>query len=267
LVEVLTSPRLTVSTDRLLHPVPTLSYEDESIASGKTEVENAKWIKEFRRRFSSIKSKWSRAFCDMEANHLLVVKDLQVLQSSATSFASQLGTPTEDFTPGATIWSVLSGFAKTTAAHGAALVVASESTQDLRQSLTELAESHEAAQAQITSKLQLLERLSHVFESRFNKILPLIVSLKGQPPTVSNKPGDDLIALQNQVQHLAATVDSLKAPCGTQVISQGVPMLLIRARTYPRLQYRSCRHSLKLFNIRLLAVGCGSAPKFFNLLM
>jgi hypothetical protein len=193
-VEVLTSLRLTVTTDRLLHPVPTLLYEDESVASGETEIENAKLIKEYWRRFSSIKSKWSRAFCDMEANHLLVVKDLQVLQSSATSFASQLGTisPTENFTPGATIWSVLSGFAKTTAAHGAALVVASESTQDLRQLLTELAESHEAAQAQITSKLQLLERLSHVFESRFNKILPLILSLKGQPPTVSNKPGDDL---------------------------------------------------------------------------
>jgi hypothetical protein len=48
----LTSPRLSVSTEGPLNFVPTLSFDDDSVAP--IEGENAAWIEEFQRRFTSL---------------------------------------------------------------------------------------------------------------------------------------------------------------------------------------------------------------------
>jgi len=199
----LTSPRLSVSAVGPLNFVPTLSFDDESVAP--IDGENAAWIKEFQRRFTSLKSKWGQAFTDIEANHLLVVKDLQVLHSSATTLASQIGTLqlSDHLNQGSTVWSALSKFARTFAEHSTALMTSTESTQEMRQRVTELSETQETLQTEVSQRFQTLERLSYVFDSRFNKILPIILSLKGQVPIDTSGRDADLETLRTQVQHLS----------------------------------------------------------------
>jgi hypothetical protein len=139
----LESPRLSVPAKGIVNQVPTLSFDDDSVAP--IEGDNAVWIQEFKRRFTSLKSNWGQAFMDIKANHLLVVKDLKVLHSSATTLASQLGslTTSDQLGQGSTVWSALSNFARTATDHSTALLSVSESNQAMQQDIAELSEMQE----------------------------------------------------------------------------------------------------------------------------
>jgi len=119
-----------------------MQFLQQAQSSGMTEEQ---LIQEFKRRFTSLKSNWGQAFMDIKANHLLVVKDLKVLHSSATTLASQLGslTTSDQLGQGSTVWSALSNFARTATDHSTALLSVSESNQAMQQDIAELSEMQE----------------------------------------------------------------------------------------------------------------------------
>jgi hypothetical protein len=245
----------------LLHSVPSLSFEEDSTNSKDTEGEQGVWIKEFKRRFTSIKLKWGKAFTDIEANHLLVVKDLQA--SSATILASQLGTmqPNETMAQGSTVWSALTGLARSMAEHSSSLVVATESVQDLKQQIMELAEAQESGQAQSASRLQMLERCAQVFESRFNKILPIVLAVKNQAGSTATKPNNEIEVLREQVRHLTATVDSLKSALWD---SDSLPGPAVPARTNDTSTLHDIQAQIKALQLQVVGGGVRIGAKIFQ---
>jgi len=60
--ESLASPRFVSTADQVIASVPALSYDEESIATEDLdEHRTAAWIKEFQRRFVSLKGRWGKA--------------------------------------------------------------------------------------------------------------------------------------------------------------------------------------------------------------
>ncbi len=198
-----------------MYSVPSLSFEDESVGSDPINLDQASsWIREFKRRFSGLKPKWSQAFTDVGANHVLLVKDLQTLHSTVSALSTQVGSlPTGDFVGfGSTLWSALGNMARTITDHTTTLASTASAIQDLRQSAIENAEERETGKLHERERLQSIEKCLQVFESRFSKILPILraAKLSTQGNTSNSVPRADYEVLQWQVAQLTATVDSMQ---------------------------------------------------------
>jgi hypothetical protein len=209
----LASPRLVVETSDVLITVPTLSFEDESVASESLDLDQAAgWIKEFQRRFARLKPKWRQAFTDVEANHVLLVKDLQTLHTTVATLTTQVGSvPMGEFVGfGSTLWSALGNMARTLTDHTSTLASTAMSLQDIRQNSIEMMEEQEADKGRTEGRFETIERCLQVFESRFAKILPILRSVS--LPTTSPKDNSfkDYEILQKQVAQLTTTVESLQ---------------------------------------------------------
>ena len=131
----LSSPRFIPSGSDGLHLVPALSFDEESIASvDLDEQRTAAWIKEFQRRFVSLKGRWGKAFADVEANHILIVRDLQVLQKAGLELADNIGKP---FPPlasssGSSLWGGLQALFNNVTTQGNTLLAQSDLLQRLQ---------------------------------------------------------------------------------------------------------------------------------------
>lgn len=217
----LDSPRFSTEKLGVLHEVSGLSFDDESVPAEELDsTQINSWLKEFQRRFAKIKDKWGRAFADVEANHIIVVKDLEKLRASTVDLKTELGKPsTPTFFPaGTSVWSSLTGMAGTLSQQSSALLSMTDSVnllqqnqREIHQSVHEVEEEHETLQRTVSGRLQLLEKCNQVFEQRFNKILPLLLSLKGGQATTSGPQNNEIDVLRAQVQHLSTTVESLQA--------------------------------------------------------
>jgi len=211
----LACPRLVVETSDVLITVPTLSFEGESVDSEGLDPDKAAvWIKEFQRRFARLKPKWRRAFTDVEANHVLLVKDLQTLHTTVASLTTQVGSvPMGEFVGfGSTLWSALGNMARTLKDHSSTLASTAMSLQDIRQNSIEMVEEQEADKARAEGRFVTIKKCLQVFESRFSKILPILRSVS--MPSTSSKESSikaDYEVLQKQVAKLTTTVESLQS--------------------------------------------------------
>jgi hypothetical protein len=74
---------------------PSLSFDtdsdDEGGATSVTLEGLAKAVSEFHRRFSSLRSKWTHVFTEIESSHVSVVRDLKHLYSTTKSLKSTVG--------------------------------------------------------------------------------------------------------------------------------------------------------------------------------
>jgi hypothetical protein len=248
----LESPRVAMESLGIFQDAPMLSFEDDMDEAGDADDLSPKrmslWIKEFQRRFASIKSKWGKTFSDVEASHIVVVKDLQKLQHAASEVITALGKPTVNgvFPQGTSVWRGLSSVADSLSDQTITISAVSDSVEvlqkahsDLHQTFIESGEEHESSQCTVTKRLHFLERCSQTFEQRFSKILPMLIGLKngGHPSQTNN----ELVAVQNQLQELAAKVETLQnmlwnAELPTRVPLQGAagtmeePLLDIRGQ-------------------------------------
>ncbi len=144
LVVTLDSHRLIPSGAEGLHSVPALSFDDESIAlEDLVERWNAAWIKEFQCRFVSLKNRWGKAFADVEANHFLIVRDLQVLQKAGLDLAGSIGKPFPPLTTptGSSIWDGLQALFNNVRTQGNTLLSQSELLQRLQLQQEQLQDS------------------------------------------------------------------------------------------------------------------------------
>ncbi len=90
----------------LFDTFPALSYDKEddleemfqmlSSAGGENTLESEvthKILKEFHKRFISIKTKWTKAFHDIEGSHLMVASDILKLSRATNNLAQNIGIP------------------------------------------------------------------------------------------------------------------------------------------------------------------------------
>jgi CDP-diacylglycerol pyrophosphatase len=85
----------------LLAPMPMLSFDDSIGSTDDLDAtegsmslnEMTSNLQQFKRQFSTLKTKWSRAFTEVEAGYSLVFQDLERLQYLAAQQVRLLGSP------------------------------------------------------------------------------------------------------------------------------------------------------------------------------
>lgn len=88
-----------IATGGMLSMIPMLSLFDESMSSDGDEnldmdlADISAFIYKFCSHFTSLKSKWSRAFTEVKSGYSLLVQDLKRLHSMAQTQTLQIGQP------------------------------------------------------------------------------------------------------------------------------------------------------------------------------
>jgi hypothetical protein len=216
----LDSPRI---SSGIFSVLPALSFDDEVLddLEEEAEVDSVPLqkvfsvVKENCKRFSRLKLKWSQSFAEVEASHLVVVKDLQKLKNSTVALRNLLGKPdpiNDNERP--SLWCGLRYLSKLQSLSGLqassqnALETLQRNQLGLKQSMSVLGEEHENFQNTTGDRLAQIERCLTTFEQCFTKILPILLSVKPQNKSPTQEP--ELQAFKMQLQEMEAKVLSLQ---------------------------------------------------------
>ena len=191
-----------VASGGLLSVIPMLSF-DKSTASGEEISEEmdmadvTSFIKRFRAHFSSLKSKWARAFTEIESGYGLVVQDLQKLQFVSQGQTEMVGSPVpiDGDTP-KTVWEGLRTVHESVSSVASAVAVQASSLDALAADQTNLMHSVLALESQADAALSLPDVVSRLtvdlraLENRVIRLLPVLNQLKrgSSPATLPSAP-------------------------------------------------------------------------------
>jgi hypothetical protein len=150
-----------VASGGLLSVIPMLSF-DKSTASGEEISEEmdmadvTSFINRFQAHFSSLKSKWARAFTEIESGYGLVVQDLQKLQFVSQGQTEMVGSPVpiDGDTP-KTVWEGLRTVHESVSSVASAVAVQASSLDALAADQTNLMHSVLALESQADAALSL----------------------------------------------------------------------------------------------------------------
>jgi hypothetical protein len=189
-IEIL-SPRFTDSAV-FLQGFPSLSFddlsqeEDAAPYSSLTPSQIGEILHKFTKRFSSLKAKWNSAFSDVEANYLVVVKNLTDLQQFANTVASSVVQPDPaQPTVVRSLWDQVQFVHSTAVDHFHALSqsIAESSanvttiTQDyslLHTSVATVEHTVSSTAAALQQHLLQVETTLQSFDTRFARLLPIL---------------------------------------------------------------------------------------------
>jgi hypothetical protein len=184
-----------VESGGLLSVVPMLSF-DESTASGEdmaSEMDLAEvttFIYKFRSQFASLKTKWARAFTEVEAGYGLVVEDLQKLQKICQGQSAIVGSPlTLDGETPPTLWDGLHAVHETVTGVASAVQVQAQSIDALSANQTHLTHSVLALESQADESTGLADVVSRLtmdlraLENRVLRLVPLLNQLRRNQPS------------------------------------------------------------------------------------
>lgn len=215
----------------LFDSFPALSYDEEddleatfqmtSLAEGEKALESEathKILKEFHKRFISIKTKWTKAFHDIEGSHLMVASDISKRSRATNSLAQNIGTPIttgdKSFT---SVWgginhvmtmihTQISELAVNTAAR---FDNVSKEQAETRLLLSDTQDNIESFNERIKATSETITK----HETRFAKILPILRSIQIPHPANGQDPKpqrDEFRVLEEKIRVLSAQVESLR---------------------------------------------------------
>jgi hypothetical protein len=209
LSEGLVSPKFVTKDSGMFALVPKLSFSSdcggEEIFDSDLSADTIQaLLKEYHRRFSVLKSKWTQTFLEVEASHALVVKDLSFLHNASIGLKEVVGSPD----PEQPQTLLLVEGVRELSEEVRSVVGSQQATQDsvelvlkgqrdFRQSIVESLEENEiklTAAAQsfkvLQDQIDLLTTSNGEFEKRFNIIFPILRDFKrGQNSSNTQPPG------------------------------------------------------------------------------
>jgi len=221
----LTSPKLATADTGLFQLIPTLSYDlvdlDPSVPPSDSIDHLVIGVND---RFRTIKSKWSTAFCEIEAGYLVVIDDIKQLQNHLTSIMTQLGTQVGS-DPDQSVWSKLEAVSLQVAAATDALQThVTASAGNLRKVSTQCDDLHSSMQffeneallnhMALADCLAAAEHQLQAYEARFARLLPLLQNL-ARPSSSSTTMGQDSL-LREEFNNLQKQVDTISARLATK---------------------------------------------------
>jgi hypothetical protein len=232
----LTSPKFATKDSGIFALVPMLSFESDGeepdqMESTLSPEEVSALLKEYKKRFASLKSKWTQTFLEVEASHALVVKDLLLLHKSSSVLRSIIGTPDpKSSAPLMTSVKVLSDEVRNVATAQADTHASVNSVlktqQDFRQSIIEAVEENESHFLSAVQELtSMKDQISQVtlsvkeHEKRFSIIFPILQEFKQSSARSSAPASAELLALQNQVESLKQKLARLEQDAWAQMTS------------------------------------------------
>ena len=181
----LVSPRLVDGPGGFFSQIPTLSFDSvESQSSADSDVASQtdknlllRTLKTYDSRFQKIKDAWGKPFLDIEANMLLLLKDIKVMQASIGSNQPVQGKSFDS------VWNALGGLGQS--------VKRLESNQttildQVDSQITEMVDNFSTVAKASAGMLDVQERLDDMdlvlkaFDRRFSAIKPVFDKVKQQ---------------------------------------------------------------------------------------
>jgi hypothetical protein len=196
----------TNATGGIMSLIPMLSSFDDSMASeedvdaGMDLTEVAGYIRKFKSHFASLKSKWSKAFTEVESGYSLLVQDLQGLQSVAQSQAQALGHPID--VAGRipeSVWQGLSAIQDTVLevssniqAQALSIDALAADQTNITHSVLALEGQTEEISASMETQVASLTVDLRALEGRVLRLVPFLAQLKRGPPSASSADSNSL---------------------------------------------------------------------------
>jgi hypothetical protein len=272
-VEIL-SPRFTDSAI-FLNGFPSLSFddisqEDDVPYSTLTMEQIGDVLHKFTKRFMSLKTKWTSAFSDVEANYLVVVKDLTDLQRFTNSMASTIGQP-DPSQSDRNLWDHLKTLHATAVEQIQSVM---HSVDDSAASVNAIVHDHTLLQSSVAAveevvtntvtslqqRLHQVETTLHSFDSRFARLLPVLKHLQASRQSAPTSTTPDATVL-NQIQELRLQVQKLQDTLWTQSL---VPSHSTAASNDVTETLLDLKAQLKLLQIRIVGDGVQIGARVFQ---
>jgi len=208
----------------LLGLIPMLSFDSASSSNTNEEVgdleEVVASIHTFRAQFASLKTKWFRAFTEVESGYGLLVKDLQKVHQLVLAQASALGAPTTTDTQAmGSVWDGINQMQQSVASVTATVQHQAESLgqlaedhQTLTQSVIALESAAEDGQVSLSDKVSAISMDVRALENRMLRLIPVLNQLK-RGNTVSVSPTSTATAILDDRMNdrLRACEDAISA--------------------------------------------------------
>jgi len=282
-----TSPEIEILSPRFadsavfLQGFPLLSFddlsqeEDAAPYTSLTPSQISDILRKFTKRFASMKAKWNSAFSDVEANYLVVVKDLTELQHFTNTVASSVGPP-DPAQPTASrlLWDQVQFVHSTAVDHFNALSqsIAESSanvttvTQDfslLHSSVTAVENTVSSATAALQQRLLQVESTLQSFDTMFARHLPILKHLQTTttgPNTATATQATDPNLL-NHIQDLQLQVRKLQDTLWSQSL-QPTPTPATPSITDAALL--DLQAQVKLLQVRIVGDGVQIGTRIFQ---
>jgi len=224
------------ATGGIMSLIPMLSSFDDSTASeddlgaGVELADVVGYNRKFKSHFASLKSKWSKAFIEVESGYSLLVQDLQNLQSVTQSQAQALGRPVDvaGHIP-ESVWQGLSEIQETVLEVSSNIQAQASSIDALAADQTNITHSVLAIEGQAEEISASMETQVaswtvdlRALEGQVLRLVPLLAQLKrGTPPTLSVPSGDsNHLALSAKVANCEQAQVSLRERWKSMPITQ-----------------------------------------------
>jgi len=220
-----------------------------------------------------LKAKWNSAFSDVEANYLVVVKDLTDLQQFANNVASSVSHPDSTQTSaGRSLWDQVKILHSTAVeqfqsrsqsveASTANVSAVSQGYTLLHTSVTVVEHTISSTATALQQCLLQVETTLQSFDTRFARLLPISKQLQtARPATASTSTAPDP-AILNQIQDLQLQVWKLQDTLWTQSL-QPTPTPSSPSTTKATLL--DMQAQLKLLQVRIVSDGIQIGTRVFQ---
>jgi hypothetical protein len=243
----------------LLGLIPMLSFDSASStegSEGELLEDTAAHIKQFRGQFATLKSKWLRAFSEVESGYSLIVQDLQKMHRLILAQAASLGAP--DSAPGNPVTSVWDGLSQvrhsvsavssTVQVQTATLEQLSEEQDTLTHSVIALETSAEDLQTSLSEKITSVTIDLRALENRVLRLVPLLSQLKrGNHTSVvtpTSQVHDRLRACEDSVAILKSLVTDMQTSSATTSTVNPFPSALESQIKEIQVQIQQLQHKI-----------------------
>jgi len=251
----LASPRAADLKTGVFGIFPALSYEDDHASNSDREDEQDNMsfgevistVKDFKHRFGRIKNKWTSAFQDIKVGHLMVTSDIERL---GKLIQDHLGVPSQGTVSHTNVWEALA-YVASTMQQG--LESAHLSLTSFSEKFDDIVSNQMIWQTEVDTKVISVQDTLKRHESRFSKILPILMHVQRSPTTAQAAPVGDVTTLQEQVAALTASVTALQEAQWHSTAA--APPGMLQDQTTVDETLRDLQAQVKLLQVRIVGSG------------
>jgi hypothetical protein len=221
------------SAGTLLGLIPMLSFDSVPSTEGSEDEsldDTAAHIQKLQSQFATLKTKWLRAFSEVESGYSLIVQDLQKMHHLVLDQAAALGAPAisrNETTSSAwdkinQVQQSVASVASSIQAQAATLEHLSEEQNNLTQSVIALESTAEDAQSSLSDKVTGLTIDLRALENRVLRLVPLLSQLKRgatSGPSTTSLDGGRLKACEETITILKGIVTDIQTQNPTNLPS------------------------------------------------
>lgn len=253
-VLTLKSPKQAVAKTGIFGIFPALSYDDEDDIAEDLDIDPTDRLQssvaEFKHRFARLKHKWTSVFQDVEVGHLLITADLDKVSDVTNKLVSYVGQPIEiDGTTPANLWQALS---QINVKLQEGITQVQDSTNYLSDMLDEVATNSSVvqdAQLLLQTSISSIQDTLRKHETRFGKILPVLMNVHQSSPSVS------MIDIDQRLAKLSQAIEDLQDKQWQSTLTPNTSGSNVQSSSQLEADMRDIKAQLQTLQLRIVGNG------------